>query len=59
MKEIYVIESITGGYWDGTSRFRGWLFAEKYDYKKGHTIERNLKLAIKSSPCKITTIYYE
>ena len=59
MKETYVIESITGGYWDGTSRFRGWLFAKHYNSIEGLTIQKDLKLAVKSSPCKINTIYYE
>jgi len=52
----FVIEAISGGFWDaGLREFRGYLFATQFSYDPSYSEE--LKDAAKVEPCKITKIY--
>jgi len=56
-QKVYVIESILdGGFWDDCEkRFRGYLFATKYNYASPNHLEE----AVKQAPSKITEVYEE
>ena len=59
MKTYFVINSITnGGFWDSNEcRFRGILFATKYENQNDRKFLNDLKLASKGSYCIIQQIY--
>ncbi len=62
METVWVIESISGGYWsERFGRFKGWLFADKFTHGTSEVTrmrEEILPIAAAEEPCFLRQVFY-